>query len=87
MVETEDILHAHEIALSLGQVVVAVIGDHQRLEAELSGHMGGEITILAAAHGQYAVVVAPYYVFRGLVIASPEWYPSHPPRSSGWQTS
>ena len=23
-------------------------------------------------------VVAPYYVFRGLVIASPEWYPSHP---------
>jgi hypothetical protein len=23
-------------------------------------------------------VVAPYYVFRGLVIASPEWYPNHP---------
>lgn len=23
-------------------------------------------------------VVAPYFVFRGLVIASPEWYPSHP---------
>ncbi len=24
-------------------------------------------------------VVAPFYVFRGLVIASPEWYPGHPP--------
>ncbi len=24
-------------------------------------------------------VIAPYYVFRGLVIASPEWYPGHPP--------
>jgi hypothetical protein len=24
-------------------------------------------------------VVAPFYVFRGLVIASPEWYPNHPP--------
>jgi len=23
-------------------------------------------------------VIAPFYVFRGLVIASPEWYPSHP---------
>ncbi|WP_150112217.1 aminoglycoside phosphotransferase family protein [Desulfonatronovibrio hydrogenovorans] len=23
-------------------------------------------------------VVAPFYVFRGLVIASPEWYPGHP---------
>jgi hypothetical protein len=23
-------------------------------------------------------VVAPYYIFRGLVIASPEWYPNHP---------
>ncbi|MFW6235265.1 MAG: phosphotransferase family protein [Desulfovibrionales bacterium] len=24
-------------------------------------------------------VIAPFYVFRGLVIASPEWYPNHPP--------
>ena len=23
-------------------------------------------------------VIAPFYVFRGLVIASPEWYPGHP---------
>ncbi len=23
-------------------------------------------------------VIAPFYVFRGLVIASPQWYPSHP---------
>ena len=23
-------------------------------------------------------IVAPFYVFRGLVIASPEWYPNHP---------
>ena len=23
-------------------------------------------------------VIAPFYVFRGLVIASPEWYPNHP---------
>ena len=22
-------------------------------------------------------VIAPFYVFRGLVIASPQWYPSH----------
>jgi len=25
-------------------------------------------------------VIAPFYVFRSLVIASPEWYPNHPPR-------
>ncbi|WP_300157832.1 phosphotransferase [Solidesulfovibrio sp.] len=24
-------------------------------------------------------VIAPFYVFRGLVIASPQWYPGHPP--------
>ena len=24
-------------------------------------------------------VIAPFFVFRGLVITSPEWYPSHPP--------
>jgi hypothetical protein len=24
-------------------------------------------------------VIAPFYVFRSLVIASPEWYPNHPP--------
>lgn len=24
-------------------------------------------------------VIAPFYVFRALVIASPEWYPNHPP--------
>ncbi len=24
-------------------------------------------------------VVAPFYVFRGLVVANPEWYPDHPP--------
>jgi hypothetical protein len=24
-------------------------------------------------------VIAPFFVFRALVIASPEWYPSHPP--------
>ncbi len=24
-------------------------------------------------------VMAPFFVFRGLVIVSPEWYPSHPP--------
>lgn len=24
-------------------------------------------------------VIAPFYVFRGLVIASPQWYPTHPP--------
>jgi len=24
-------------------------------------------------------VIAPFYVFRGLVIASPQWYPHHPP--------
>ncbi len=23
-------------------------------------------------------VIAPFYVFRGLVIASPQWYPNHP---------
>ena len=23
-------------------------------------------------------VIAPFYVFRGLVVASPQWYPSHP---------
>lgn len=23
-------------------------------------------------------VMAPFFVFRGLVIASPEWYPDHP---------
>ncbi|MBF0481949.1 MAG: phosphotransferase, partial [Desulfovibrionaceae bacterium] len=23
--------------------------------------------------------IAPFYVFRGLVIASPQWYPHHPP--------
>jgi hypothetical protein len=23
-------------------------------------------------------VIAPFYVFRGLVIAHPEWYPQHP---------
>ncbi|NCC23623.1 MAG: aminoglycoside phosphotransferase family protein [Deltaproteobacteria bacterium] len=25
-------------------------------------------------------VIAPYFVFRALVIASPEWYPNHPPQ-------
>lgn len=25
-------------------------------------------------------VIAPFYVFRALVIASPEWYPNHPPQ-------
>lgn len=25
-------------------------------------------------------VIAPFYVFRSLVIASPEWYPNHPPK-------
>ena len=25
-------------------------------------------------------VMAPFFVFRGLVIASPEWYPDHPKR-------
>ncbi|ACV68120.1 phosphotransferase family protein [Desulfohalobium retbaense] len=24
-------------------------------------------------------VIGPFYVFRGLVIANPEWYPNHPP--------
>lgn len=24
-------------------------------------------------------VIAPFYVFRGLVVASPQWYPGHPP--------
>ena len=24
-------------------------------------------------------VIAPFYVFRCLVIANPEWYPNHPP--------
>ncbi len=24
-------------------------------------------------------VIAPFYVFRGLVVASPQWYPRHPP--------
>jgi hypothetical protein len=24
-------------------------------------------------------IIAPFYVFRGLVISSPEWYPNHPP--------
>ncbi|MES9995460.1 phosphotransferase [Desulfovibrio aminophilus] len=24
-------------------------------------------------------VMAPFFVFRGLVVASPEWYPNHPP--------
>jgi hypothetical protein len=28
-------------------------------------------------------VIAPFYVFRGLVIASPEWYPNHPPEVRG----
>ena len=23
-------------------------------------------------------VIAPFYVFRGLVMANPEWYPNHP---------
>jgi hypothetical protein len=23
-------------------------------------------------------VIQPFYAFRGLVIASPEWYPNHP---------
>jgi len=25
-------------------------------------------------------VVAPFFTFRGLVVASPEWYPGHPPK-------
>ena len=25
-------------------------------------------------------VIAPFYAFRGLVIANPEWYPNHPLR-------
>ncbi len=30
--------------------------------------------------GDYEIleVIAPFYVFRGLVVASPEWYPNHP---------
>ena len=28
---------------------------------------------------QVLEVMAPFFVFRGLVIASPEWYPTHPP--------
>jgi len=27
---------------------------------------------------EVAQVIAPFYVFRGLVIASPQWYPGHP---------
>jgi hypothetical protein len=32
-----------------------------------------------AADAEILEVIAPFYVFRGLVIASPQWYPHHPP--------
>lgn len=33
----------------------------------------------ATRDSEMAEVIAPFFVFRGLVIASPEWYPSHAP--------
>jgi Ser/Thr protein kinase RdoA (MazF antagonist) len=34
--------------------------------------------LLASADQEILEVMAPYFVFRCLVVASPQWYPSHP---------
>lgn len=39
-----------------------------------------ETYMQAAQDDEMAEVLAPFFVFRGLVIASPEWYPGHAPQ-------
>ncbi len=48
-------------------------GDFERLYREL-----WETYLQATGDGEILEVVAPFYVFRALVMASPEWYPNHP---------
>ncbi|KHK00731.1 phosphotransferase family protein [Desulfovibrio sp. TomC] len=37
-----------------------------------------ETYLRASGDDELLSVIAPFYVFRGLVIASPQWYPGHP---------
>jgi len=54
-------------------------------EPRLTGHLRDMFTVYFEEYleqtGDEEVleVMAPFFVFRGLVIASPEWYPNHPP--------
>ncbi len=53
-------------------------------EAKLTGHFEGLWRVFfdeylgATGDGECLEVMAPFLVFRALVIASPEWYPNHP---------
>ncbi len=38
-----------------------------------------ETYLQASGDDEILSVIAPFFVFRGLVIASPQWYPGHPP--------
>ncbi len=48
-------------------------GDFERLYREL-----WETYLQATGDREILEVIAPFYVFRGLVMASPQWYPNHP---------
>lgn len=48
-------------------------GDFERLYAAF-----WEKYLAESGDGEILEVIAPFFVFRGLVIASPQWYPHHP---------
>jgi hypothetical protein len=60
VIDVEDLAHPVEVLFTDRKVVVAVIGDEQRLEPVDRGHeVHLEVAVLAAADGDDAVVVAP----------------------------
>ncbi|WP_419788038.1 phosphotransferase family protein [Pseudodesulfovibrio sp.] len=53
---------------------------HERLDGPWSDlyHAYFEEYLTTTGDSEILEVLAPFFVFRGLVIASPEWYPDHP---------
>jgi hypothetical protein len=55
--------------------------DHPRLDGDFAALYRAfwEHYLELSGDQEILEVIAPFYVFRGLVIASPQWYPHHPP--------
>src|SRR5947207_6469392 len=61
VVDPEDLAHATEVALALGQIVVAVIRHEQRVHAvDVPDHVGLEIAVLATGYRDDAVVIGAF---------------------------
>lgn len=67
--------------MSMNYALFGLLGGKPRLEGPFLELFNGfwETWLKATGDREAAEVVAPFYVFRGLVVASPEWYPRHTP--------